>query len=40
MSGFEDIEPQQGVTTIEYESGVVNDLKEAFKRLIPRNMGE
>jgi len=27
-----------GVTTIEYEAGVVRDLGEAFDRLIPRNM--
>jgi len=27
-----------GVTTIEFESGVVGDLKQAFERLIPRNI--
>ncbi|MBI5585388.1 MAG: YjbQ family protein [Deltaproteobacteria bacterium] len=27
-----------GVTTIEFESGAVKDLKEAFERLIPREM--
>ncbi len=27
-----------GVTTIEFESGVVGDLKEAFDRLIPRSI--
>jgi secondary thiamine-phosphate synthase enzyme len=27
-----------GVTTIEFESGAVKDLKEAFERLIPKNM--
>jgi len=27
-----------GITTIEFESGVVHDLKDAFERLIPRNM--
>ena len=27
-----------GVTTIEFESGVVDDLKNAFERLIPQNM--
>ena len=27
-----------GVTTIEYEPGAVKDLKEAFERLIPRDM--
>ena len=25
-----------GITTIEFESGVVDDLKNAFERLIPR----
>jgi secondary thiamine-phosphate synthase enzyme len=27
-----------GVTTIEFESGVVGDLKQAFERLIPQNI--
>jgi thiamine phosphate synthase YjbQ (UPF0047 family) len=27
-----------GVTTIEYEPGAVKDLKEAFERLIPRDL--
>lgn len=26
-----------GVTTVEYESGLVADLKEAFERLVPRD---
>ncbi len=28
-----------GVTTIEYEPGLVSDLKEAFNRLVPRALG-
>ena len=27
-----------GITTIEFESGVVNDLKDAFERLIPQTI--
>lgn len=27
-----------GVTTIEFESGVINDLKDAFERLIPQTI--
>jgi secondary thiamine-phosphate synthase enzyme len=27
-----------GVTTIEFESGVVGDLKQAFERLVPQNI--
>jgi secondary thiamine-phosphate synthase enzyme len=27
-----------GVTTVEYESGLVSDLKAAFERLVPRDM--
>ena len=28
-----------GVTTIEFESGVISDLKDAFERLIPQTIG-
>lgn len=27
-----------GITTIEYESGAVNDLKDAYERIIPQNI--